>query len=125
MSGRTRREDQILELRKRIASLEAQASGIALAQVMTRSFEGEIRYWSRGMERLYGFSAAEAMGRISHQLLHTEFPLSLDDVDEELLARDEWTGELRHRRRDGEEIIVVSHQSLRGARLAKSRLSPR
>jgi PAS domain S-box-containing protein len=82
MSGRTRREDQILELRKRIASLEAQASGIALAQVMTRSFEGEIRYWSRGMERLYGFSAAEAMGRISHQLLHTEFPLSLDDVDE-------------------------------------------
>jgi PAS domain S-box-containing protein len=115
MSGRSRREDQILELRKQIASLEAQASGIALAQVMTRSFEGEIRYWSRGMERLYGFSAAEAMGRISHQLLHTEFPLSLDDVDEELLARDEWTGELRHRRRDGEEIIVVSHQSLRRA----------
>jgi two-component system, LuxR family, sensor kinase FixL len=115
MSGRTRREDQILELRKKIASLEAQASGIALAQVMTRSFEGEIRYWSRGMERLYGFSADEALGRISHRLLHTEFPRSLDDVDEELLARDEWTGELRHRRRDGEEIIVVSHQSLRRA----------
>ena len=122
MSGRTRREGQILELRKQIASLEAQAAGIALAQVMTRSFEGEIRYWSRGMERLYGFSADEAMGRISHQLLHTEFPRSLDAVDEELLARDEWTGELRHRRRDGEEIIVVSHQSLRRATSGETRL---
>ncbi len=113
MSDRPRRERQIQELRRQVASLEAQTAGIALAQVLTRSFEGEIRYWSRGMERLYGFSAAEAMGRISHRLLHTEFPRSLDEVDDELLARDEWTGELRHRRRDGQEIIVVSHQSLR------------
>jgi two-component system, LuxR family, sensor kinase FixL len=113
MSDTSRREQELLELRSRVASLEAQATGIAWAQVMTRSLKGEIRYWSRGMERLYGFSAAEAMGRISHQLLRTEFPRTLDDVDEELLARNEWTGELRHRRRDGEEIIVVSHQSLR------------
>jgi two-component system, LuxR family, sensor kinase FixL len=113
MSDSYRREQEILELRSRVASLEAQAAGIAWAHVMTRSFAGEIRYWSRGMERLYGFSAAEAMGRISHQLLHTEFPQTLNDLDNELRARDEWTGELRHRRRDGEEIVVVSHQSLR------------
>ena len=81
--------------------------------MLTRSFEGEIRYWSRGMERLYGFTADEALGRISRQLLRTEFPRSLDVVEHELLARNEWTGELLHRRRDGEEIIVVSHQSLR------------
>jgi PAS domain S-box-containing protein len=113
MSDSYRREQEILELRSRVASLEALAAGIAWAQVMTRSFTGEIRYWSRGMERLYGFSTAEAMGRISHQLLHTEFPRTRDDVDNELLARNAWTGELRHRRRDGEEIVVVSHQSLR------------
>jgi two-component system, LuxR family, sensor kinase FixL len=113
MSDRPRREQEILELCSRVATLEAQAAGIAWAQVMTRSFKGEIHYWSRGMERLYGFSAAEAMGRVSHQLLHTEYPRTRDDVDDELLARDEWTGELRHRRRDGEEIVVVSHQSLR------------
>jgi PAS domain S-box-containing protein len=107
------REQEMLELRRRVASLEAQATGIAWAQIMTRSLKGEIRYWSRGMERLYGFSADEAMGQISHQLLHAEYPRTRDDVDEELLARNEWTGELRHRRRDGEEIIVVSHQSLR------------
>jgi two-component system, LuxR family, sensor kinase FixL len=113
VSDRPCREQQVRELRSRVASLEAQVAGIAWAQVMTRSFRGEIRYWSRGMERLYGYTAAEALGRISHQLLRTEFPCSLGDLDDELLARNEWTGELRHRRRDGEEIIVVSHQSLR------------
>jgi two-component system sensor kinase FixL len=99
-------------LKRRISSLEAHVAGLGLAQVMTRGFPGEIHYWSRGMERLYGFSAAEAVGRISHELLRTEFPRSRDDVDRELLARAEWTGELRHRRRDGHEVVVVSHQSL-------------
>ena len=66
-SGRSGRHSQAQELRQRISSLEVQAAGLGLAQVMTRSFAGEIHYWSRGMERLYGFSAAEAMGRISHQ----------------------------------------------------------
>ena len=79
---------------------------------MTREFGGEIRFWSRGMERLYGFTSAEAVGKNSHKLLRTEFPQSLHAVDQELLEREAWTGELRHRRRDGSDIVVVSHQSL-------------
>ena len=112
-TGRAGRDRQISELRRRVSSLEAQAAGLGLAQVLTRSFEGEIRYWSPGMMRLYGFTAEQALGRISHELLHTDFPQSLQDVDRELLDRAEWTGELRHRRRDGQEIIVVSRQLLR------------
>lgn len=111
MSGKGQSRE-IHELRQRVSSLEAQTVGLGLAQVMTRSFPGEIRYWSRGMERLYGYTAADAMGRISHQLLRTEFPISLQAVDNELLQRSAWTGELRHRHRDGHEIVVISHQSL-------------
>jgi len=103
---------QAQELKRRVSSLEAHAAGLSLAQVMTRSFPGEIHYWSRGMERLYGFSAADAVGRISHELLRTEFPQSLGSIDRQLLESAEWTGELRHRRRDGEQVVVVSHQSL-------------
>jgi PAS domain S-box-containing protein len=79
---------------------------------MTREFGGEIRFWSRGMERLYGFTSAEAVGENSHKLLRTESPLPLHALDQELLEREAWTGELRHFRRDGNEIVVVSHQSL-------------
>ena len=111
--GRSGRQSQSQELRQRINSLEAQAAGLGLAQVMTRSFAGEIQYWSRGMERLYGFTPEEAIGRISHDLLRTEFPRSRNALDTELLEHEEWTGELRHRRRDGQEVVVVSHQSLR------------
>jgi len=99
-------------LRQRVRSLEAELAGLGLAQVLTRSFPGEIRYWSRGMERLYGFTAAEAIGRVSHDLLRTEFPRSLGALEAELLDHAEWTGELCHRRRDGQEVVVVSHQSL-------------
>jgi two-component system, LuxR family, sensor kinase FixL len=112
MSAPADRDQEIETLRRRLGALEAQATGLGLAQVMTREFGGEIRFWSRGMERLYGFTAAEAVGRISHKLLRTEFPQSLRALDQELLEREAWTGELRHRRRDGSEIVVVSHQSL-------------
>ena len=106
------RDHEMQTLRRRLGALEAQTAGLGLAQVMTREFGGEIRFWSRGMERLYGFTAAEAVGKISHKLLRTEFPQSLHAVDQELLEREAWTGELRHRRRDGSDIVVVSHQSL-------------
>ncbi|HET6197446.1 MAG TPA: PAS domain-containing protein, partial [Acetobacteraceae bacterium] len=99
-------------MRLRLESLEAQAAGLNLAQVMTRDFGGEIHYWSQGMERLYGFTTAEAIGRNSHELLRTEFPTPLSAIEHELLERAEWTGELHHRRSDGSAIVVVSHQSL-------------
>src|SRR5581483_7877348 len=108
MSGRGGRDRELLELRQRVSSLEAQAVGLGLAQVLTRSFDGEIRYWSQGMERLYGFPANEALGRISHQLLRTEFSSTRSEMEQELLDRQEWTGELRHRRSDGQEVVVVS-----------------
>jgi two-component system, LuxR family, sensor kinase FixL len=101
------------QLQQRLTALEAHSFDLGLAQVMTRGFDGEIRFWSRGMERLYGFPAAEAIGQNSHRLLRTEFPQSRQAVEHALIQSEEWTGELRHRRQDGQEIIVISHQSLR------------
>jgi hypothetical protein len=49
-------------LQQRLAALEAQAAGLGNAQVMTRDFGGEIRFWSHGMQRLYGYTAGEAIG---------------------------------------------------------------
>ena len=42
---------------------------------MIRDPSGTILFWAGGLERLHGFSAAEAVGRISHKLLNTEFRL--------------------------------------------------
>ncbi|MGZ4179140.1 MAG: PAS domain S-box protein [Solirubrobacteraceae bacterium] len=71
-----------------------------------------VTYWNREAEELYGFSAEEAHGKITHSLLQTEFPTSLEDVDETLLGRGRWEGELDHIRRDGVRIVVSSRQAL-------------
>lgn len=112
MGGPAEMDGEIAVLRQRLTALEAQTARLGQAQVMTRDFSGEIRFWSSGMERLYGFAAAEAVGRVSHDLLRTEFPEPLHTIEQELLEHEQWTGELRHRRRDGREVVVISHQSL-------------
>jgi PAS domain-containing protein len=58
-----------LPLLQTSADLQARLRDLAFAQVMVRAMDGTILFWARGMERPYGFSAAEALGRSSHLLL--------------------------------------------------------
>jgi PAS domain S-box-containing protein len=70
---------------------------------------GPIVYWNRGAELLYGYSAEEAVGQVSHDLLRTVFPLPTTEAFEALLGREgEWTGELTHTTRDGRSVVVLS-----------------
>ena len=76
-----------------------------------------IIYWNRGAEQLYGYSREEAIGRPSHELLHTEHPMATSDFEAALERDGEWTGELTHTTRDGRKIIVESrHVLMREAR---------
>ncbi len=71
--------------------------------------DGTITFWAEGMEQLYGFTAAEAVGRISHDLLQTQFPIPLPQIQSAVLSQGHWQGELVHRRRDGSVVVVASH----------------
>ena len=54
-----------------------------LSDLLTLSYEpmlawrldGAIEFWNTGAERLYGFAPGEAVGRSSHSLLQTKFPI--------------------------------------------------
>src|SRR5262249_7512419 len=69
-------------------------------------FEGPIEFWSAGAARLYGFTADEAIGRSSHALLQTKWPITLADLLARLRADGHWSGELRHVCKDGREVTV-------------------
>src|SRR6266851_1840565 len=71
-----------------------------------------IVYWNRGAEQLYGFSKQEAIGRPSHELLHTEHPMTTREFEGALERDGEWTGELTHTTREGRKIIVESRHVL-------------
>ena len=84
-----------------------------LAAVMVRDLDGSIHFWSEGCQRLYGWTAAQAVGQSSHRLLQTVFPVKLADIEATLLRHGEWTGELRQRTLAGEERIVRARKVLR------------
>jgi PAS domain S-box-containing protein len=94
--------------------LRAQARLLDLTHdtIFVRDLDGAIRYWNRGAEELYGWRRQEALGRITHELLHTIFPVPFEAITEELFRTGRWEGELRHTRRDGAELLVASRWSL-------------
>jgi PAS domain S-box-containing protein len=91
-----------------------------LARLLTLSYEpmlvwnlnGPIEFWNTGAERLYGFTPGEAVGRISHVLLQTKFPITLNELITQLQNERYWSGELRHICKDGREVTVESRQQL-------------
>jgi len=80
--------------------------------IYVRDSEGRITYWNHGAEQLYGWSKAEALGKLSHVLLQTEFPLPIRLITAELHERNRWTGELVHTKRDGRRITVLVRKTL-------------
>ena len=95
------------------AARDAELLELTQDAVLVRDFRTKVMsYWNTGAERLYGWSKAEAIGRVAHELLHTRFPVSLEAVDEALLEHGFWEGNLVHRRRDGSQIVVFSRHAI-------------
>jgi PAS domain S-box-containing protein len=90
------------------AEQERLSQGFGITQSLLRETDGRITYWGPGMEALYGYSEAMAVGRIGHELLRTRFPVPLPQIEAELAARGDWSGELIHRCRDGSTKTVMS-----------------
>jgi PAS domain S-box-containing protein len=94
-------------------ALRAQLLDLAHDAVIVRDpAQSRVRFWNREAQEIYGYSAAEAVGRVTHELLATEFPESREAVDAALMRDRQWVGELRHTRRDGTVIVVSSRQAL-------------
>jgi PAS domain S-box-containing protein len=80
--------------------------------IIVRDMEGRIRYWNHGAEDLYGWSREEAMGKVSHLLLQTEFPVPVEQMLAELHRNDRWIGELVHTASDGRRLTVLARKTL-------------
>ncbi|MDB5921129.1 MAG: Histidine kinase [Betaproteobacteria bacterium] len=118
-TGRPRRifgmTQDITDLRRAEEELRKQAELLSLAHdaIIVRDAESRITFWNPGAEKTYGWSAEEAVGRMSHELLQTRFPVSKQAVAAVLEQQGEWEGELTHITREGTTIVVTSRQSRR------------
>ncbi|WP_201391355.1 PAS domain S-box protein [Ktedonobacter sp. SOSP1-85] len=94
--------------------LRMQADLINLSRdaILVRDPISRILSWNHGAEELYGWTAQEVLGRITHTLLKTRFSGSQATIDAQLEREGRWEGELHHIHRDGHVVIVESRQVL-------------
>ncbi len=85
----------------------------AFDAILLLELDGTILYWNHGAEQTYEWSREEAVGRVSRDLLKTEFPEPLEEIHRKLLLESCWTGDLVHTTRTGKVLIVSSRWSLK------------
>jgi two-component system, cell cycle sensor histidine kinase and response regulator CckA len=104
----------VTERKRTEERLREQADIIERAQdaVIMRDFASDlITVWNSGAERLYGWSANEAIGRQMEELIFAESN-DRKALLKQLISSGEFHGEIKHRAKDGREVIVDSRATL-------------
>jgi len=77
--------------------------------VIIRDLDGRILFWNKGAELIYGFSASEVMNKSAAKILWGENQDDIKQIVQNVLRAGHWSGELKKRRKTGEELGVESN----------------
>jgi PAS domain S-box-containing protein len=77
--------------------------------VIIRDLDGRILFWNKGAELIYGFSASEVMNKSAAKILWGENQDDIKQIVQNVLRAGHWSGELKKRRKTGEELRVESN----------------
>lgn len=99
----TREKEVEVQLKKQADLLNLTSDAIIVHDMQDR-----VTFWNHGAEERYGWREEEILGKVTHELLQTEFPDSLEETCEQFLKKGYWEGELTHTKRDGTKIVVSS-----------------
>ncbi len=93
--------------------IREQAQLIELAQdaITVRDLQGRILFWNKGAERIYGWTAKEAIGQEAGQFLQIGI-FRYDQAKKAVLEKSNWQGELTSRTKGGAEVLIESHWTL-------------
>jgi two-component system, cell cycle sensor histidine kinase and response regulator CckA len=85
---------------------------IATDAMLVRDLTSRIRFWNKGAERIYGWSAAEALDRDANTLFYPAPLLGAVTAFDTVLQQGEWQGELQKMTKTGQIAIVSSRWTL-------------
>lgn len=104
ISRRARAEEQI---REQAALLEH-----ARDAILVRDLQDRISYWNKGAEKIFGWSAAEIVGKNAREVLHSLKAREFDQAKQAVLNTGAWSGQVLLAGKDGREISVASSWTL-------------
>ena len=104
----------ITERKRAEQQIREQAALLDQAQdaILVRDLDQNILFWNKGAEKIYGWSAQEAVGKNAGNLLFKEITAQFKEAGRAVVQNGEWQGEIHQTRRDGAEIIVESRWTL-------------
>ncbi len=109
-SLRARLERRRIEeaVRQATVKLGEQASLLDLAHdaIVVRNLDRTLRFWNKGAERLYGWSAQEVLGKTMEDVMYRSPQVLIDVIDQILAADGDWSGEVEQLARDGGAVSV-------------------
>ena len=88
---------------------QASMLNLAADAIMVREIGGRVLFWNKGAERLYGWTAEEAVGK---SVLDLFVRVRRPDAEQELIEKGAWSGEIKHVSKAGAEIVVNSRWTL-------------
>jgi PAS domain S-box-containing protein len=97
ISQRQHTEEQVQE--------QAELLDLAHDAILVQDLEDRVLYWNKSAERIYGWTAEEAVGRRMSELLQKN-GFKFDDTRKIILDTGIWSGELTCRTKSGREVIV-------------------
>jgi PAS domain S-box-containing protein len=85
---------------------------LASEAIVVRDLHGTVLFWNSGATALYGWTAAEALGKNLHQLLNTQFPVPHPEIKTTISEGKRWEGNLVQYAKDGREVVVACRKIL-------------
>lgn len=109
----------ITERKRAEEKIREQAALLDVAQdaILVRSLTGEILFWNKAAENLYGWTASEAAGENFNEELFGASFAQLEEARRITAAEGKWSGEFRQQTKAGKPLVVESRWTLvRGER---------
>ena len=109
-----RLEQEIQERQRSEQKIREQAAllDITTDAILVQDLTHKILFCNKGAERLYGWTAEEAIGKNAMKLLYRDPLYQLEEHYEVLAECGAWHGELRQVTKEGKELIVESRWTL-------------
>ena len=81
--------------------------------ILVCDLSGQIIFWNKGAQQVYGWTNDEALGKNVLQLLFKGILTSqVEEIFKNIIAQDEWGGELPKITKDGRRVIVQARSTL-------------